>query len=180
MKKLTKIPYRRRLEGKTNYKKRLALLKSGKERLVIRKSNKYILLQIVKFEPKGDKVLYSVNSKELSKFGWNAGFKSIPAAYLTGLLLGKKINGKFESLIVDIGVQEKSDRLFAALKGVVDSGVDVAHNPEILPNEDRIMGKHIDSYLKMDHKNNQFSKYENINFTEMFNKTKQNIESQKV
>ncbi len=178
MKKLTKIPYRRRLEGKTNYKKRLALLKSGSNRLVIRKTNKYILLQVIKYEPKGDKVLYSVSSKDLLKLGWTAGLKSIPSSYLTGLLLGKKIKSKVDALIVDIGVQEKSDRLFAALKGVVDSGVNVPHNSDILPDEKRLAGEHISSYLKTDHKNNQFSKYKNVNFTEMFNKTKQNIESQ--
>ncbi len=178
MRRIIKLPYRRRLEGKTNYKKRLALLKSKRDRLVIRKTNKYILIQVVKFTPQGDKVLFSTTSKELAKFGWQASFKSVPAAYLTGLLMGKKIKGKVESLILDIGVQEKSNKLFAALKGVVDSGIEIPHNPEVLPSEDMIQGKHIEAYLNSEHGKAQFSTYKNKNFVEMFNKTKEKIESQ--
>lgn len=178
MKRIVKLPYRRRLEGRTNYKKRIALLKSGKLRLVIRRTNKYLILQVVKFEPQGDKVLYSVNSKELLKFGWNISFKNIPAAYLSGLLLGKKIKGKVDSLILDIGVQEKSDKLFAALKGVVNSGIDIPYDESVFPSEDRINGKHIDAYLTLEHNPNQFSKYNNIKVEELFNKVKEKIESQ--
>ena len=34
------------------------------------------------------------------------------------------------------------------MKGSVDSGLEVPHDPEILPKEDRITGKNIDKYRK--------------------------------
>lgn len=181
MRKLIKLPYRRRLGGKTNYKKRLNLLKSKKPRLIIRRTNKYIIMQIAEFTNKGDKILYSANSKELSKFGWNLSFKNLPAAYLTGLLLGKKIKGQLDEAILDIGVQEKSPKLFAALKGVVDSGLNVPHSEDNLPNKDLISGKHIDNYLNQlggKPKGNQFLKYtkQKVNVQQLFNKTKEAIE----
>ena len=66
------VSFRRRREGKTNYKKRLALVKSGLPKLVVRKSNRYIVCQLIQFDPRGDKVLLHVNSKQLEKFGWKA------------------------------------------------------------------------------------------------------------
>ena len=184
MGKLVRLPYRRRLQGKTNYKKRLKLLKSRKPRLVIRRTNKYIILQITEFTNKGDKILYSANSKELSKFGWNLSFKNLPAAYLTGLLLGKKINKKLNEAILDIGVQEKGSKLFAALKGVIDSGLNVPHGKDMFPSDDLISGKHIDTYLaKLNGtaKGNQFLRYakQGLNIQQMFNKTKEAIEKSK-
>jgi large subunit ribosomal protein L18 len=52
--------------------------------------------------------------------------------------------------VLDIGMQKsiKGCRLFAALKGVVDAGVEVPHSDDILPSEDRLTGKHIDAHLK--------------------------------
>ena len=42
----------------------------------------------------------------------------------------------------------KGSRIYAALKGVIDSGVNVPHTPDILPSEDRIRGKHISEDLE--------------------------------
>ncbi len=180
MRKLIRLPYRRRLQGKTNYKKRLKLLKSRKLRLVIRRTNKYIIMQIAQFTDKGDKILYYVNSRELAKYGWNLSFKNTPAAYLTGLLLGKKINKKVKEAILDIGVQEKGERLFAALKGVVDSGLNIPHSNERFPDGERISGKHIEQYFNKinDKSGNQFLKYkkQKINVQQAFEKTKEQIE----
>ena len=96
MKKLDK---RRRREGKTNYRKRLSLLKSESPRLVVRKTNKYIILQIVESEKAQDKVIFTVSTKELLKHGWpeekKGSLKSLGAAYLAGLLIGKKSKEKF-------------------------------------------------------------------------------------
>jgi len=86
------VPFRRRKEKATDYRKRLALVKSGKPRMVVRRSNKHVLVQIVEFDPNGDKVLVSVNSKNLKKFKW-ASRRNLPTAYLTGYyagMLGKK------------------------------------------------------------------------------------------
>ena len=91
------LAYRRKREGRTNYKRRLALLKSRKPRLVIRKTNTQIILQIVEYQPDGDKILCGTSSLSLKKLGWSYSCKSLPACYLTGLLLGSKAKGKTNS-----------------------------------------------------------------------------------
>ncbi|MFH0928779.1 MAG: 50S ribosomal protein L18 [Candidatus Aenigmatarchaeota archaeon] len=139
------MPFKRRREKKTDYKKRLALLKSGSTRLVIRKSLSNITVQFVSYVPEGDKTLVCAFSTELKKFGWEKN-GNVPAAYLTGLLAGKKAKEKkIESAVLDTGLQSstKGSRIYAALKGVLDSGVSVPHSEEILPSEDRIKGQHI-------------------------------------
>jgi len=145
MKKSYLMPLKRRREKKTNYKNRLALLKSGKTRLVIRKSLSNISVQFINFGPKGDQTIISAFSTELRKLGWNR-TGNVPAAYLTGLLAGKRARDKkIENAVLDLGLQSstKGSRLYAALKGVLDSGIDVPHLKDILPTEDRIKGKHI-------------------------------------
>lgn len=138
------LKFKRRLSRKTNYRKRLGLLKSDRARLVIRKSLSNISVQLVNYDAKGDNTVASAVSSELKKFGWTR-TGNIPAAYLTGLLAGKKAKGKVTEAVLDLGLQTstKGSRIYAALKGVVDSGVNVPHSAEILPSEDRISGKHI-------------------------------------
>lgn len=143
-------PFKRRLKKKTNYKKRLALLKSGKTRLVIRKSLSNISVQFINYKPEGDETVVSANSVELKKFGLKHG-GNLPAAYLTGLLAGKRAKEKnIKEAVLDIGLQTstKGSRIYAALKGVLDSGINVPHSKEILPAEDRIKGKHISEAIE--------------------------------
>jgi large subunit ribosomal protein L18 len=139
------MPLKRRAKKKTNYKKRLGLLKSESTRLVIRKSLSNIFVQFVNFDPKGDQTVACALSTELKKIGWDK-TGNVPAAYLTGLLAGKKAREKkIDSAILDLGLQTstKGSRIYAALKGVIDSGINVPHSEDILPSEDRIKGKHI-------------------------------------
>lgn len=141
-----KVPHRRRREKKTNYKRRLELLKSGEYRLVIRKSNNSTLGQIIKYQPNGDKIIVSSSSLNLKEFGWKNHPGNIPAAYLAGLLLGKRAKeNKIEKAVLDLGLQEstKGNRIYAFLKGVIDSGINVPHSEEVLPSQERIQGKHI-------------------------------------
>ena len=42
----------------------------------------------------------------------------------------------------------KGSRIFASLKGILDAGIDIPHNEEVLPSEERIKGEHIDKGLK--------------------------------
>jgi len=147
-----KTQFRRRRQGKTNYKKRLALLKSGLHRLVLRKTNNYIIAQIVCFDPKGDKTVVHVNSKALEEFGWKAGKKSMPAAYLTGLLVGKKAKVKgIGKAILDIGfaIPKRKGWWASALKGSLDAGLDIAAGEEAIPDDERASGKHIELFAKM-------------------------------
>ena len=111
------VKYRRKREGKTHYKKRLEYLKSGKERLVIRRSNTQITLQIIKYQEDGDKVIATFPSKNLEKLGWKFSKKSLPAAYLAGLQLGKLAGAKgVKSAILDLGLQTPMSGLFQNLK----------------------------------------------------------------
>lgn len=144
------VKFKRRIERKTNYRKRLALLKSEKIRLVIRKSLSNISVQFINFNPDGDQTLVSAVSSELKKFGWTR-TGNIPAAYLTGLLAGKKAKEKnVTEAVLDLGLQTstKGSRIYAALKGVVDAGVNIPHSKDILPSEDRIKGKHISEEIE--------------------------------
>lgn len=141
-----RLQFKRRRLGKTNYKKRLQLLTSGTPRLVVRKSLNYISAQIVTFDPKGDKTIVSANSRELKKIGWKFSCDNLPAAYLTGLAIGKvAVKNKITEAILDSGLytMTKGSRIYAVVKGAIDAGLKVAIDTEVLPSEERISGKHI-------------------------------------
>ncbi len=141
-----RVPFRRRREGKTDYRYRLRLLKSGLPRAIFRKSNRYITVQIAEFSEKGDIIVASTNSKELSKYGWKRSFDSTPATYLTAYLTGKKALKKgIKEAVFDMGlyVPTKGSRAFAALKGLVDAGLEIPHGENELPDESRIKGEHL-------------------------------------
>jgi large subunit ribosomal protein L18 len=145
-------PYRRRKEGKTDYKTRKAFVLSGKPRIVVRGTLKNVIAQVVVAKPKGDEVLVSAHSRELTKeYGWKASRGNLPAAYLTGFLCGSKAKAQnIEEAILDIGLHSpsKGARVFAALKGVLDAGVMVPHSEEKLPDENRIKGEHVVKYAE--------------------------------
>jgi len=143
--------FKRRREAKTNYKKRIAFVKSKKPRLVVRKTNKYVNVQIISFEKEGDKTIASANSKELKGLGWGFSFKNLPAAYLTGLLIGKRATEKkVEEAVLDIGFLSPvhGSIPFAVLKGAVDAGLKIPFEETALPKEERISGKHIQDFSK--------------------------------
>jgi large subunit ribosomal protein L18 len=146
-----RVPPRRRREGKTDYQARKALVLSGKPRLVTRSTLKNFTAQIIVAKPYGDEVLAAAHSRELKKkYGWKAPTGNVPAAYLTGLLCGLKAKAKGVSeAILDIGLvaPTKGSKLFAALSGVLDAGIDVPHDEEKIVKE-RIKGEHIAKYGK--------------------------------
>ena len=126
-----RTPFRRRAEGSTNYVKRMAFMKSGKPRAVIRKSTNNLGVQFVRTEKGKDSIMAAAHTKELAHYHYDGHGGNLPAAYLTGLLAGTRMKGKAESVIVDLGVQPAilGTRLFAAVKGIQDAGVNV-HVPE--------------------------------------------------
>ena len=143
--KLVKVQFRRRREKKTDYRKRFIFLKAKEPRLVIRKTNRYIIAQIVKSKEAQDSTICYVNSKELSKFGWNFSFKNIPAAYLTGFLIAKKAKEKdVNKVIIDMGLYRstKGSKIYAVIKGAFDYGLDIKFKENIIPTNERIEGKH--------------------------------------
>jgi large subunit ribosomal protein L18 len=141
-----RVGFRRRREGKTDYRKRLGLIKSRKTRLVVRKSNRTITVQFVDFDVKGDLVRAGATSQDLEAQGWTHSTTATPAAYLTGLLAAKRAKAKgIDEAILDLGRNEPipGGRIFAALKGVLDAGIDVPHSEDVLPDEKRIRGEHL-------------------------------------
>ncbi len=159
------VKYRRKAEGKTDYRKRMKLLLGSKPRIVVRKSLKHMTLQIIEFEPKGDKVVLTASTKELAKHGWKGNTSNTSAAYLAGLLLAKKANKKLVC-VLDIGqyTSVKGSILYAAAQGANDGGMQIPMSKEVVPSMQRIRGEHVASYAKTlkankDKYQKQFSKY---------------------
>ncbi len=161
------VPFRRKRTGKTDFKQRLSLLKSRKPRLVVRKSLQGVVTQLVEYTPDGDKVITTVRTSDLKKYGLTVLNGNVPTAYLTGLLLGKKALAKGVSeAIVDAGLQKLTDqsRIFAVVKGAVDAGLDVHSSDSHFPSEERLTGVHIEKFAQAvadnaDVYNRQFSGY---------------------
>jgi large subunit ribosomal protein L18 len=152
-----KVQKRRRREAKTDYGRRLKLLKSGKPRLVFRRTNKYILAQYITSNEAKDKVVLGFNSSELLVHGWpkeaKSGLKNITGSYFTGYLMGKRIQKEgLETPIIDFGMIQAlhKTRVFAFLKGVIDSGVPVNCKEEAFPEEERIKGTHLKNKIEFD------------------------------
>lgn len=154
---MTSLQFRRRKQQRTDYNKRLNLLRSEKPRFVVRKTLKNYLVEIASYTPRGDKVIAAVNSLELKKFGWKLPTGNLPAAYLSGFLCGMKAKGKAGEAVMDIGLQDstKGGGIYAVLKGAVDAGMKIPHDPAILPTMDRISGKHIAGYAEALKKSDQ-------------------------
>jgi large subunit ribosomal protein L18 len=143
---------RRHRERKTDYRRRLKLLRSKKPRIVVRKSLKMIRVQFIEYDPQGDKILVSSLSNELTRdYGWKYSLSTTPAAYLTGLLAGKRAKEKgIEEGVLDIGLYHPTvgGTVFAVLKGIVDAGVICPHDAEMLPKDDRIFGAHLNKDIR--------------------------------
>jgi large subunit ribosomal protein L18 len=142
-----RVHFRRRREGKTDYRVRLRLLKSGLSRAVVRCSGRRVRVTIVDFDPRGDRVVAHADSSELGGIAFPAAsLGSTPAAYLTGYLAGLRAKGSGTTdAVLDVGLRRPTPggRLSAALKGLLDSGVEVPHGEGGFPSADRIGGAHL-------------------------------------
>ena len=135
---------RRIREEKTNYKKRKIMLMGKRDFVTVQISNENTQVQIHKPEMAGDKIIASAHSRYLISKGWKGSRKNIPAAYLTGYLAGKKAMGKgAKNALLYSGTRKYTQRMAAALKGVIDAGLEVAANSETFPPEKRIKGEHL-------------------------------------
>lgn len=140
--------FNRRIRGQTNYKLRLGLLKSNLTRAVVRRSNNNVLVQLVNYAEDGDAILTSAKSHELKKLGYTLNTGNTVAAYLTGLLAGKraqKAKNVSSEVIIDLGLQESfyGGRIYAAVKGLVDSGLNVKVSDVVFPADERLSGEHL-------------------------------------
>ena len=145
------VAFRRRREARTDYYVRRKLLRGGETRAIVRRSNKNITIQFADFDMGGDLIAATASSRELKALGWDKSCSSIPAAYLTGYLAGKKaLKAGIEYAVLDIGMQnpQYGGVLFAAVSGMIDAGLEVPCSEDVLPEEDRIYGKHIDDSIE--------------------------------
>lgn len=128
-----------------------------KYRLVVRFTNKDIIAQIISASITGDSVLASAYAHELPQYGLKVGLTNYAAAYCTGLLLARRVlkmldldqeyEGNVEATgedfsvepaetrrpfraLLDVGLIRTTtgNRVFGALKGALDGGLDIPHS----------------------------------------------------
>jgi len=129
-----------------------------KYRFVVRISNRYVTCQIVYATIAGDVTVAAAYSHELPKYGLSVGLANYSAAYATGLLLARRVLHKFNlgevyegntedpgkdyqveqaegkprpfRCYLDVGLARTSTgaKVFGALKGALDGGLDIPHN----------------------------------------------------
>ena len=146
-----KVAFRRRRENRTDYYQRRRLLTAREARAVVRRSGKNVTIQFAEFGMEGDCIVASASTRELKAFGWEHSCSSIPAAYLVGYLAGKRaVAAGIEYAVLDIGMQkvQHGGVLFATVAGMTDAGLEVPHGEDVLPEEDRLLGKHIDEGIE--------------------------------
>jgi len=143
------VPFRRRREGKTNYHKRLGLMLSKRPRVVVRKSGRNLTVQLIEHSTAGDKTLTSASALDLKKLGYKGATGNTPAAYLTGILFASRALAAGCSYgVLDLGLNANSrgSRIYAALLGAVEGGLDIPLGHESPPTPERARGEHIAAY----------------------------------
>jgi len=165
--------------------------KTPKYRFVVRVTNRDVITQIISADLTHDVVLAAAYSHELARYGIKLGLTNYAAAYATGLLLARRVNAKFNlkyegntnvdgsdynveadeegaapfKALLDVGLARTTSgaRVFGALKGACDGGLDVPHNDHRFPGSKReggewhtspethrkyIFGLHVGEYMK--------------------------------
>jgi len=143
--------------------------RTPKYRFVFRKTNKDLICQIIAADLDHDVVLAAAYAHELTRYGVKAGLTNYAAAYCTGLLLARRINAKYnlkyegatevtgEHYLVDaeddgpapfrayldVGLMRTTTgaRVFGALKGACDGGLDIPHSDRRFPGSKKTDGK---------------------------------------
>jgi large subunit ribosomal protein L5e len=164
---------------------------SPKYRFVVRITNTDVICQIVYAKIVGDVVMCSAYSHELPRYGLKVGLTNYASCYATGLLLARRLlkqiqldrqyEGKKEAdgelftveeamegprpfyCLLDVGLARTSTgaRVFAALQGGVDGGLNIPHNEKRFRGYDNeakkysaedgksyILGEHVADYMK--------------------------------
>ncbi|XP_064616227.1 large ribosomal subunit protein uL18-like [Liolophura sinensis] len=185
-----------------------------KYRIIVRFTNKDIVCQIAYARVEGDMIIAAAYAHELPRYGVKVGLTNYAAAYCTGLLLArrllKKLNldsiypgceevngdefyvedvdgepGAFRCFL-DVGLARTTTgaRVFGAMKGAADGGLDIPHSVKRFPGYDgeskefnaeihrnHIFGKHVGDYMKQlqedddDAYKRQFSRYIKLGIT---------------
>jgi len=162
-----------------------------KYRMIVRLSNKDITCQIAYARLEGDVIVCAAYSHELPRYGVKVGLTNYASAYATGLLLARRllkklgldsiyegqkdITGEYYCVecidgqpkafraVLDVGLYRTTTgaRIFGALKGAVDGGLDIPHSEKRFPGWDpdakelradlhrkHILGIHVAEYMK--------------------------------
>jgi len=166
--------------------------RTPKYRFVVRRSNRDIVCQIISADLTHDVVLAAAYAHELPRYGIKLGLTNWAAHYATGLLLARRVNKKFGldsayegqkdingedfnveasgdnapfKALLDVGLYRTTtgSRIFGALKGATDGGLNIPHNPRRFPGTEKegkelkanpatvkkyIFGGHVAEYMK--------------------------------
>jgi large subunit ribosomal protein L5e len=182
--------------------------KTPKYRFVVRVTNRDVVTQIIAADLTHDVVLAAAYAHELPRYGIKFGLTNYAACYATGLLLARRVNAKFNlkyegnkdingedfnveadedgsrpfKALLDVGLARTTTgaRIFGALKGATDGGIEIPHNDHRFPGSKRegtewsfdpkvhrkyIFGVHVAEYMKQlkgddeDSYNRQFKRY---------------------
>ena len=120
------------------------MLMGKRDFITVNITNQNTQVQILKPGIAGDVVIASAHSRYLLEKGWKGSRKNIPAAYLTGYVAGKKalLLGAKDAILYT-GTKRYTQRMAAALKGVIDAGLEVPADAETFPPDERINGEHL-------------------------------------
>ena len=180
---------------------------SPRYRLCVRITNKDIICQIIYSKIVGDFCVCAAYSHELPKYGMKVGLTNYAACYATGLLCARRLlkklgmdedyEGQTEvdgeqflveqegekrpfTALLDVGLVRTSTgaKVFGALKGAVDGGLNIPHSEKRFPGYDRdakdfdaethkkyIFAGHVAEYMELleeedpDRYATQFAKY---------------------
>jgi len=132
---------------------------SPKYRLVVRVSNRDIVAQVAYAKIDGDHVMAAAYAHELKGYGMSAGLTNYAASYAVGLLVARRLltnlkladkyagNTKVDGngynvqemadgprpfrAFLDVGLHRTTtgSKVFAALKGATDGGLEIPHSP---------------------------------------------------
>jgi len=162
-----------------------------KYRMIVRFTNKDIIAQIAYAKLEGDHVVCAAYAHELPKYGIKVGLTNYAAAYATGLLLARRLLKKFRldeiykgseavtgeqfnvedvegkpgafRAYLDVGLARTTTgaRIFGAMKGAADGGIDIPHSTKRFPGYDsenkefnadvhrkHIFGQHVADYMR--------------------------------
>ena len=174
-----------------------------KYRVIVRITNKDIICQVAYARIEGDHIICAAYAHELPRYGVKVGLTNYAAAYCTGYLLARRllkqlglnelykgneeVNGEHYEVEdvdegkgafrahLDVGLARTSTgaRIFGALKGCADGGIEIPHSDRRFPGYDAeskslnaeihrkyIFGQHVADYMKhlMDEDENAYKK----------------------
>jgi len=162
-----------------------------KYRMIVRITNKDVICQIAYARLEGDVIICAAYASELPRYGVKLGLTNYAASYCTGLLLARRLLQKFKldsiykgleeatgedyevedidekpgafRCYLDVGLARTSTgaRVFGAMKGAVDGGLNIPHSNRRFPGYDaeskdfnadihrqHIYGLHVAEYMR--------------------------------